>query len=93
MTIIESLLHCMIDIDILTDSQKRFIISIIDSSILINDVICSVILLLISIIVIVVIFVVFILTFSDFVIVHLRQLRIGRLREIESVFSFTLLIE
>ena len=89
---IESLLYCIIDVNILTDSQKRFIVGLINSSVFINDVICSAVFLLKLVIVIVVIFVVFILAFFSSFIVCSRLLRIDRLRIVKSVFFSALLI-
>ena len=92
MTIVKSLLYCIIDVNILTDSQKRFVVDFISSSVFINDVIHSAVFLLKSVVVIVVILIVFVLTFFSFIIVCFKLLRISRLRIVRSVFSFTLLI-
>ena len=73
MTIVEGLLYCIINVNILI---KFFFIDLSESSIFINNVVYLIIFLFKSTIVIVVIFVVFKLTVFSLIIVDSRQLRV-----------------
>ena len=88
MTMIESLVYSMIDINIIVDFREWFLIG---SLIFVNDMISSAVLLLKLTIAIVVIFVVLKLTVlaCSITVVYLRLLRVvGQLRIVRSVHAF-----
>ena len=81
MTVIRSLFHSIINVNVLIDFWERLFISFRKSLILINDVICSIIFLLKLTVVIIVIFIVFklIILICSFIIVYLKLLQIVKL--------------
>ena len=86
---INSLLYSMIDVNVLTYFLRRFFICLIESSVLINDVVCSAVFLFKLTVIIVVIFVVLklIVFICSFIMIHFDLLRVVR-----SVLFFVSLI-
>ena len=75
--VIESLLYSMIDVNVLIDFWS-FFIDLRESSVLVNDVACSIIFLLKLTVAIVVVFIVFELTILSLTVVYFRLLRVVR---------------